>query len=201
MFVAENVKGLISANKGKAYQAIIHDFEHLGDSWGIIKEYGHFENNNNVNNIQGYKLLFKDVIDFSKLGVPQFRQRLIIIGIRRDFYRKIESENVKQELKNKFILNGVDNFSKYPMTPVEVLSGDTINNLQKKYKDIMQPYIESIKEVNNRKANEYLKEIKDNFTLEVLNDYFKINGITDNNLNEFVQYHKSILNEFQSISR
>jgi DNA (cytosine-5)-methyltransferase 1 len=60
IFVAENVKGLLSANKGKAIKQIISDFESLG-----------------------YKV-FPHVYNFADYGVPQFRERLIMIGIRND---------------------------------------------------------------------------------------------------------------------
>ena len=40
IFVAENVPGLVSANKGLAYKTILDDFRNLTDSWNeIINEY------------------------------------------------------------------------------------------------------------------------------------------------------------------
>jgi len=59
-FVAENVKGLLSANKGMAYSKIVSDFEKVG-----------------------YKVN-SHVYNFADYGVPQIRQRLIIVGIRND---------------------------------------------------------------------------------------------------------------------
>ena len=60
IFVAENVKGLLSANNGKAIEQITSDFSK-----------------------EGYKI-FPNVVNFADYGVPQFRERLIIIGIRND---------------------------------------------------------------------------------------------------------------------
>ena len=60
IFVAENVKGLLSANKGNAILKIKRDFESLG-----------------------YKLNTQ-VYNFVEYGVPQMRERLIIVGIRND---------------------------------------------------------------------------------------------------------------------
>ena len=63
-FIAENVSGIHSANAGKAFKEILNELENAGD-------YG------------GYKLtvhLFK----FEDYGVPQYRHRFIIVGIRKD---------------------------------------------------------------------------------------------------------------------
>ena len=61
-FVAENVKGLLSANKYKAIETIICDFENIEPGY-LIK-------------IQLY--------NFAEYGVPQFRERVLIVGIRKD---------------------------------------------------------------------------------------------------------------------
>lgn len=61
-FVAENVKGLLTANKGKAIEQIIKDFSEISPGY-MIK-------------IQLY--------NFADYGVPQFRERLLIVGIRLD---------------------------------------------------------------------------------------------------------------------
>jgi DNA (cytosine-5)-methyltransferase 1 len=136
MFVAENVKGLISANRGKAYKAIMEDFEHLNDRWGDIKrEYGNFNNthiNGKGNGFEGYHIIFNDVVDFSKLGVPQKRERLIIIGIRKDIYKKLKTSkkfsiaNFEQNLQDRLLNDG---FVDFPISPIEILYGDTLGNL------------------------------------------------------------------------
>ena len=61
-FVAENVKGLLTANSGKAIQQIIADFANIGEGY-MVK-------------IQLY--------NFAEYGVPQFRERVLIVGIRLD---------------------------------------------------------------------------------------------------------------------
>lgn len=60
IFIAENVKGLLSANKGKAFPMIITEFENAGY-------------------VVTYKLL--NAYDY---GVPQKRERIIIVGFRDD---------------------------------------------------------------------------------------------------------------------
>lgn len=61
-FVAENVKGLLSANKRRAIDTIVRDLESIEP---------------------GY-LIKPRLYNFAEYGVPQFRERLLIVGIRKD---------------------------------------------------------------------------------------------------------------------
>lgn len=61
-FVAENVKGLLTANKRKAIDVIIKDFESIAPGY-IVKPH---------------------LYNFAEYGVPQFRERVLIVGIRKD---------------------------------------------------------------------------------------------------------------------
>lgn len=60
VFVAENVKGLLTANKGKAIQQITEDFAELG-----------------------YRLDI-NLYNFAQYGAPQLRERVLIVGVRHD---------------------------------------------------------------------------------------------------------------------
>jgi DNA (cytosine-5)-methyltransferase 1 len=60
VFLAENVKGILSANKGEAIKIITKKFEDTG-----------------------YKLKIK-LVNFADYGVPQLRQRVLFIGVRED---------------------------------------------------------------------------------------------------------------------
>lgn len=60
VFIAENVKGLVSIGQGKVFQKILKDFEDAG-----------------------YRLKYK-VVNASLYGVPQKRERVVIVGIRKD---------------------------------------------------------------------------------------------------------------------
>jgi len=64
-FIAENVSGIHSANSGKAFRRILKELEESGDFGGY-----------NVT-VHLYK--------FEEYGVPQYRHRYIIVGIRKDF--------------------------------------------------------------------------------------------------------------------
>ena len=61
-FVAENVRGLLTANNGMAIQQIISDFEKIAPGYVVKAK------------------LYK----FAEYGVPQFRERVLIVGIRVD---------------------------------------------------------------------------------------------------------------------
>ena len=60
VFLAENVKGILSANKGEAIKIITKRFEETG-----------------------YKLKVQ-LVNFADYGVPQLRQRVLFIGVRKD---------------------------------------------------------------------------------------------------------------------
>lgn len=64
-FIAENVKGILSANKGKAFPMIMHEFREAGYT------------------------VVHNLLMASDYGVPQKRERIIIIGFKNkeDFYR------------------------------------------------------------------------------------------------------------------
>jgi len=61
-FVAENVKGLLTANKHKAIETIIKDFEAIEPGY-VVKPH---------------------LYNFAEYGVPQFRERVLIVGVRSD---------------------------------------------------------------------------------------------------------------------
>jgi len=62
-FVAENVKGLLTANKGMAIKQIVKDFQRVDHV--------------------GYRI-YVNLFNFADYGVPQLRQRVLIVGIRTD---------------------------------------------------------------------------------------------------------------------
>ena len=77
-FIAENVKGILSANEGKAFPMIINEFKDAG-----------------------YHVMYK-LLNASDYGVPQKRERVIIMGfLKEDDYRtfkypsKIKREDYK----------------------------------------------------------------------------------------------------------
>lgn len=75
-FVMENVKGLLSMQSGKVIQQIHYEFENAGNF--------------------GYEVRTK-VLKASNFGVPQSRERVIIIGIRKDLNLIPEFPKPKEE--------------------------------------------------------------------------------------------------------
>ena len=131
-FVFENVPGLISANSGLAYKTIIEDFNRLNTRWEEIKEMMSREKISG--NVKGYEIIFNDVVDFATTGVPQKRERLIIIGIRRDLIRSAEQIWQARAVIDRALRKTI--FARFPLTPLEVFEGKRLDELQGEYTDI-----------------------------------------------------------------
>ena len=71
-FVLENVPGLLSANRGVAWTLVRHALR-------APTSYSGVQSRSSVR----YDLS-ADVLDMADLGVPQHRERLIVVGVRRD---------------------------------------------------------------------------------------------------------------------
>lgn len=67
-FVAENVKGILTANGKKAIKQIIEDFQNISPGYIVIPH----------------------LYNFADYGVPEFRERVLIVGIRIDTGFKFE---------------------------------------------------------------------------------------------------------------
>ena len=72
-FIAENVKGILSANEKNAFPLIIKEFEN-----------------------SGYKVSYK-LLNAVNFGVPQKRERVIIVGIRNDLGFTFDFKGLPQE--------------------------------------------------------------------------------------------------------
>jgi len=73
LFLAENVKGLLTIDDGNAIKTIIKDFEKLG-----------------------YNISYK-LLKVSDFGVPQKRERVIIIGTKNDILPSFNLDNLKSD--------------------------------------------------------------------------------------------------------
>lgn len=82
VFVAENVKGLLTANNRKAIEQIVSDFENIAP---------------------GYKVKVK-LYNFADYGVPQLRERILIVGIRSDIDFDFEHPEPTHSAKNERLL-------------------------------------------------------------------------------------------------
>ena len=86
IFIAENVKGLLSANNGLAIKTIIEDFQKIEQKYIVIPK----------------------LVNFANYGLPQIRERVLIFGIRIDtqFDITIPRFNCTKELNN-FVTAGI----------------------------------------------------------------------------------------------
>lgn len=92
MFVAENVKGLLTANKKKAIKQIIKDFSETGDIGYNTTPY---------------------LVNFADYGTPQLRERVLIIGVRKDISTYFDIPSPTHDSSNyisaREALEGVEN--------------------------------------------------------------------------------------------
>ena len=77
-FIAENVKGILTANKKSAFPLIIKEFEE-----------------------SGYDVKYT-ILNSAKFGVPQKRERVIIVGFRKDLKIDFSFPNVIIEDEDKY---------------------------------------------------------------------------------------------------
>jgi DNA (cytosine-5)-methyltransferase 1 len=179
MFVAENVKGLVSANRGIAYKWILDDFQNLRMRWSEIeaeyKENSFGKEGLDRKRLEGYTILFSKVINFKNLGVPQARERLIIIGLRNDMFQKLEYPKALIRELEKNLTGDNSLFSTFPLTPIEVFEGETLGSLQDKYRKIMAEFDGDIKSVNSQRKLEYVEKVLPKYTWDIWSDYFWLN--------------------------
>jgi DNA (cytosine-5)-methyltransferase 1 len=195
-FIFENVPGLVSANKRSAFETILNDFEELTTRWSEVKK--DLKINNGEQSPVGYHIIFKNILNLSRLGVPQSRRRLIIVGLRKDFIDAKVLERIKTEFTNNLNINSTLN--KFPLTPLEIFEGKTLPELQNQYTDVMKEYDGVWSEVGTETAMKWKKEVWDNGKFNIIQDYLKINKIGEvenEELRRAFAEHEKILKEME----
>lgn len=193
IFVFENVPGLKSANRSSAYRIIIEDFLKLKIRW---KEIRNIIGDSFTNDFKNYALIFSDVVDSARLGVPQKRKRLIVIGVREDL---LENEWQIKELRMKaenLLLSKGSLLSKYPLTTLEVFEGLPLPELNYKYREIMKEYESIADAVGTQKALYWEQNTWKSLSFNVLEDYFRVNDIkpsSSKEIDEAFEEHVKIL--------
>jgi len=88
VFIAENVKGILSANSGQAINLIAKELAHINGGYNI----------------------YCDLYNFADYGVPQTRQRVLIIGIRLDikYVYKKPMPTIERYVSSGRALQGID---------------------------------------------------------------------------------------------
>lgn len=114
-FQLENVKGLESIDKGQVLPMIITDLENAGTCKSKL-----FPSNG-----AGYDVYY-NVLNAYDFGVPQNRERVIILGIRRDVDYKTLSSHInpfpiiKSKPKKRLIINGTHSEHSEVIDPVSL---------------------------------------------------------------------------------
>lgn len=156
IFVFENVVGMVSANKGAAYETIQEDFKK-----------------------EGYDLIFNQILNISEIGAPQSRKRLIIIGLKKDLnFDRTEVNNII----NKYLTN--DLLAKYPLTPLETFEGKILTDLNDEYINVMKDFDGCMDGIDNEYAHKWADEYE-NLSFDIIKDYMFYNNISDYNHKEF----------------
>ena len=171
-FVFENVPGLMNANGGLAYRAVLSGFRSAG-----------------------YEVVFSGIVDFSKLGVPQMRRRLIVLGLRKDLVGNVANLWKVRNVAERF-LKPKDVLAKYPLTPLEALTGRRLDELQSEYERAMEEWRGVWDEVRTPKAARWKAEVWDKLKLDVVEDYLILNGIrpaSGGELDEAMRAHEAVL--------
>lgn len=89
-FIAENVKGLLSANSGKAFPMMVKEFEDAG-----------------------YSVVYR-LLNASEYGVPQKRERVIIVGFReKEDYMKFSYPQPLDSKDRKILADVIDHAENY----------------------------------------------------------------------------------------
>ena len=78
-FIAENVKGILSANKKEAFPLIIEEFEK-----------------------SGYSVTYS-ILNSVKCGVPQKRERVIIVGFRKDLNITFDFSSIPERNEEDYV--------------------------------------------------------------------------------------------------
>lgn len=133
-FIAENVKGLLTHDNGKTIEVIYEEFRK-----------------------QGYIVLKPKIFNCVFYKVPQKRERIIIIGVRKDIYR----ENILFEDPTMFyeVLNLNDAFYKGILFDSDVNLSNVIKYSEKKEKILkLVPMGGNWKDLPEKEQKEYLGE-------------------------------------------
>lgn len=162
IFILENVKGILTLKKGEIFKEIKRIFE-------------------DPNNFDGrpYKIQYK-VVKAKEYGIPQNRERVIIVGSLIDFKLEDEIEKTKKEIlkDNPTFFDSVTVWAAISNLPsptedgsVEVIKfeSDYQNFLKSNNKIVQNHY----KTKHNKKAIERMEKIKINENYTSLNEDIK----------------------------
>ena len=136
-FVMENVKGLLSMDSGKVIKQIQNEFKNAGDF--------------------GYEVRTK-VLKASNYGVPQSRERVIVIGIRKDF-NLIPEFPLKKYTKETTVEDAI-----MDLPQINAREGDEVMNYESKPSNAYQAFMrKNSKKIYNHIAMRHTQRVVDRF--------------------------------------
>jgi len=134
IFVAENVKGLMTLEKGKAFIQIKEDFMNIG-----------------------YKVDAK-LLNTAVYGVPQCRQRVIIIGNKINSRNIFPDEVIKRVSKQKTTKDAINDLKDIPISYNPIKIGKKIIYNHIAFQNVSDKFLGRKYEVNQHDICDYLKE-------------------------------------------
>ena len=161
MFIIENVKGILTLKNGEIFNEIVKVFTDPNNFDG-----------------QAYKIQYK-LLKAKEFGIPQARERVIIIGSLIDFDLESALENAKHTIKQEFIdffdkTTVMDAISNLPLP-----TSDGIVNIAE-YKNNYQKFLSNdgitynhTPQNHSAKAVERMSKIKIDENFTVLNENIK----------------------------
>lgn len=162
MFILENVKGILTLKKGEIFKEIKKIFE---DS----------------NNFDGkpYKIQYK-IVKAREYGIPQNRERVIIVGSLIDFDLTKEIQNTKNEILNKSpsFFDKVSVWEAISNLPSPTEDGNVeVVNFESNYQQFLKSNDKIVqnhyKTNHNKTAIDRMKKIKINENYTSLNENIK----------------------------
>ncbi len=136
-FVMENVKGLLSMKSGEVIKQIVYEFENAGKF--------------------GYEVKY-EVLKASDYGVPQARERVIFVGIRKDL--GLIPEFPEKNIENEVTVNQA--ISDLPI--INACEGSEIQNYEIKPQNEYQTFMrKNSKKVHNHIAMRHTKRVIERF--------------------------------------
>lgn len=195
-FLFENVPGLMNANRGLAYKVILEDFSRLNLRWDEVRKVIGGEAVRNQ--MEGYEIIFSDIVDFSRFGVPQKRERLIIVGLRRDLLKSLDKVWKVRSMFMNMLKKLAGLLLKYPITTIETFEGKRLDEVSDIYKEVIKKWEGIWLEVGTERARKWKTEVWDKLSLDPVKDYLTTNGIkpsSEEELREALDQHEAVLKE------
>jgi len=126
-----------------------------------------------------YDVVFSGVVELYRHGVPQYRKRLLIIGVRSGTAR-LSLKSAQQFAR--FLTAGKSSFARRPLTPMEAFEGMLLSEVTRKYRLLWNEYENILDEFKTKSEyrRAWFERTFKNYTLtDPIVDYARIHGIDD----------------------